>query len=258
MKVMRNSLRSFYCVGLISLVFFTGCATYNAATKRKEIVFLSTNKEISLGEKTHQQLMKEFALSDNKELTSRLELIGSKVSQVSDRQDYAYHFYLIEKDDLNAFTTPGGNVYFFTGLMKSFKSDDEVAAVLAHEIGHCSARHVAKKFEAALGFDVIRKFVFTFLTSTRTKSVADLSANLVMSIVSKAYSRSDEHFADKLAVKYLHLSGYDVNGMVKTLEILKSESKSKGIPAPWLLRTHPYLDDRIKVVQEEIQKLEAK
>ncbi|HPN88053.1 MAG TPA: M48 family metalloprotease [Candidatus Omnitrophota bacterium] len=241
-----------------SFLFLTGCGTimYNAATQRKEFIMISTQEEISMGNNLHTGLLKEFKLSQNKEQADRLKRIGAKVALVSDRQDYKYQFFLIEKEELNAFTTPGGNIYVYTGLMNKLQSDEAIAGVIAHEIGHCAARHVVKKYQASVGYDTLASLILNNLKmSAATKQVVSLSSSTLMNLVFSSYSRQDEYEADRLAVKYMYLSWLNPEGMVEALQLLKKESQgSEGL---LILRSHPFLDDRIKAVKEEIKKVQT-
>ncbi|MBN1870200.1 MAG: M48 family metalloprotease [Candidatus Omnitrophica bacterium] len=243
-----------FVFSLLSLVFlFCGCAslgTYNPATGRNELIFISTPEEISLGEEVQQKLNQEYTFSRNSAETERVRRIGQRVAQVSDRQDYQYHFYLIEKDEMNAFTTPGGNIYLFSGLVDELTTEDQIASVIAHEVGHCAARHTVKKYQAALGYNLIGNIVLGQVGGEGARQIASMSSNVVMSLVSSAYSRRDEYEADRLGVKYLRLAGYDPEAMIQTLELLEKESK--GINAPIILRSHPYIPDRITAVKKEI------
>jgi len=248
---------SFFLVVMSSAVFLTGCGAlvYNPATQRREFIVISTQEEITMGNKLHAGLLKEFKLSQNKEQADQLKRVGERIALVSDRQDYKYKFFLLEKDELNAFTTPGGNIYVYTGLMKKMKTDDELAGVIAHEIGHCAARHVIKKYQASEGYDTIASLIFNSVQmSATTKQVLSLSSNALMNLVFSSYSRHDEYEADRLAVKYIYLAGLNPEGIVETLKILKKESQgSEGV---LILRSHPFLDDRIKAAQEEIVKVQ--
>ena len=146
----------------------------------------------------------------------------------------------------------------YTGLLDRLKGDDQVAAVLAHEIGHCAARHTVKKFQAALGYDLIGGIILSQIAlEDQVKRAAAAGSNALMSLVFSAYSRKDEHEADRLGVKYMYLAGYDLEGMLETLQILKQEEK-KGLATPLILRSHPFLDDRIDAVKNEIQSVQAK
>ena len=251
-KVFVYSLRA---IALSLLIFFTvtGCAslgTYNPATGRKEFIFISTPEEISLGNNLHQQLSQQFEFSDEGEENERINRIGQRLARVSDRQDYKYQFFLIEKDELNAFTTPGGRIYVFSGLINKLTSDDQIASVLAHEIGHCAARHTVKKFQASMGYDLIGRIILGQV-GDGAKQIVARSSNMVMNIVFSAYGRQDEYEADRLGIKYLHQAGYDPDAAITTLQTLQRESKGAG--APTVLRSHPHIPDRIKAAKKEIQ-----
>lgn len=254
-KWLNSSGRGRWVVWILAalLLVSAGCATYNAATGRNEFIIIPTDEEVAMGRDIHQQILAENRLSKQPDLVARVNRIGQKLVQVSDRQDYEYHFYVIDKDELNAFTVPGGNVYIYSGLAKKLKSDDEIAGVLGHEIGHCAARHTVKKFQAAVGYNLIGGLLLSQVDE-QARRMAALSSNAVMQLVFSAYSRHDEYEADRLSIKYTSLAGYDPNGMIKALEVLKVESK--GPEPPLILRTHPYIDDRIEVLKEEVQKLQ--
>lgn len=233
-----------------------GCTTFNTATGHNEFIAISTSQEVSMGHQVHQDIIKKNKLSTHQEEIARVNRIGARVAQVSDRQDYQYHFYVVEDDQINAFTVPGGNVYIYTGLLRKLPSDDEIAGVLAHEVGHCAARHAIKKFQAALGYDVLGQIVFSLLKmdDPKTKMLA-MGSDGVMSLVFSAYSRKDEYQADQLGIKYLRLAGYNVEAMIKVLELLQKESK--GPRAPVILRSHPYVDDRIVAAKKEIERVKG-
>ncbi|HLF18287.1 MAG TPA: M48 family metallopeptidase [Candidatus Omnitrophota bacterium] len=237
---------------LVLCIFAAGCSsTYNPATGRNEFIYISTPAEVEMGEDIHRNITGRYRLSTDEAALQRVERIGQDLVHVSDRQDYAYHFYVIEEDEMNAFTAPGGNIYVHSGLLNKLRTDDQLAAVLAHEIGHCAARHSVKKFQAALTYDLIGQLVLSQIDSVSAQRMANLSSNAVMSIVFSSYSRKDEHEADRLAIKYMYLAGYDPQAIIETFEILKEEEK-EGVRMPQILRSHPYLDDRIEAVKEGI------
>ncbi len=250
-------VKNIFIAGLLGCA--AGCAslgTYNPATGRNELILISTPAEVSMGQDIHAQLKQEFQLSQDAGKVARLNRIGQRVAQVSDRQDYQYHFYLIEKDELNAFTVPGGSIYMFTGLMDRLNSDDEIGAVLAHEAGHCAARHTIKKFQAGMGYNIIGNLLLSRVQlENQAKQLIAQSSGALMQLVFSAYGRSDEFEADKLGVKYMHLAGYDLQAIIKTFELL--DQKSKGADVPLILRSHPYIKDRITRVREEIQKIKT-
>jgi len=252
-----NKLKT-VCLVLVSLSLI-GCGTfgtYNPATGRKEFVFISTSEEVSMGRDIHQKILQQYELSDDKGQLSHIQTIGQRLTQVSDRQDYQYHFYLIEKDELNAFTTPGGNIYVFTGLMDKLSTDEQIAAVLSHEIGHCAAKHTIKKFQVALGYNLLGSILLSQVEAGQAREIVNLSSGAIMNLVFSSYSRKDEFEADRLGIKYMHLVKYDLQGMIDTLTVL--EKASKGPKIPTILRTHPHLSERIGAVNKEISLVQNK
>src|SRR3990167_1010266 len=246
-----RSIREFLVFGLQSLVFslfLQGCTTmYNPATGREEFIMISTPSEVAMGKSVHESIIRKYKLSRDPAQIDRVRRIGERAAKVSDRQDYEYHFYLIEEDEMNAFTTPGGNIYVYTGLLEKLKNDDQVASVLAHEIGHCAARHTVKKFQAALGYDLISSLIFGSVPMGEgVQTAAGIAAGTAMNLAMSAYGRKDEYEADRLGIKYMYLAGYSPDGMIKALKLLKQESQDRG--APLILRTHPFFEDRIKAV----------
>src|SRR3989338_8415465 len=121
-----RSIREFLVFGLQSLVFglfLQGCTTrYTPATGREEFILISTSSEVEMGQSIHESITRQYKLSKNLTQTERVRRIGARLAKISDRQDYEYHFYVLEDDEMNAFTTPGGNVYVYTGLLDKLKS----------------------------------------------------------------------------------------------------------------------------------------
>lgn len=242
---------------LIIVITSSGCVTYNAATGRNEMILVSTDSEVAMGRQANAQILTKSRLSPDKAKEERLNRIGQRLARVCDRQDYQYHFNLIENNELNAFTVPGGYIYFYTGLFDRL-SDDQVASVLAHEIGHCAARHTVKKFQAALGYNVARNVVMRVISYKvpGASSIVGLGADGIMSLATSAYGRQDEYQADKLGIKYMYLAGYDLNGMIQAFEVLQTADKSNK--APLILRTHPFIKDRIVAIKKEIAAVKEK
>ncbi len=250
-------LKTFRNYGLLAAVFLLiGCGTlgtYNPATGRQELIFIPTNEEVAMGQKMHQQILSQYKLSTQPDQVNRVQRIGQRLAQVSERQDYTYQFFVLEDKGLNAFTIPGGRVYIFTGLLDKLTSDDQVAAVLGHEIGHCSGRHTIKKFQASVGYNLIGNIVLNELGSGQQAGrLVAMSADKLMQLVFSAYGRQDEFEADHIGLRYLDWAGFQQRGMVEAFDIL--EKNSEGSSVPLILRTHPYIKDRIAAIEQEIKK----
>ncbi len=231
------------------IFFFCGCATiYNPATGRKETMLISTQQEVALGTDMDKELYAKLKITNSPRLNIRLNFIGAKLAKISDRQDLAYHFRVVEDKELNAFATPGGFIYVNTGLMET-ANDDELAGVVAHEIGHVAARHSAKRLQSALGYQLILGIISGV---TGQPAMGD-AINIVFNLVNLGYSRKDELLADKLAVRYVRRAGYSPIGLVTFFEKLKKEGEKKGASGKLVfLSSHPQIEERISRIQEEM------
>ncbi|MDP2938894.1 MAG: M48 family metallopeptidase [Candidatus Omnitrophota bacterium] len=240
-------------IAILCCIFLYGCATvYNPATQKHEFILIDTKSEVSLGKSLSQQIAKEFKISDDLQLSNRLKKIANKIAEVSDRQDLEYHFFVIDDKELNAFAIPGGNVYVNTGILNA-ANDDELAAVVAHEVGHIAARHSVKKLQAVLGYQIVMSIALRGASSLDIANAVDV----VFELITLGYSREDERLADKLAIKYTYKSGFNPKGMVTFLYKLDAEAKKKGRGYHLVfLSSHPPLEERIKNMNKEIYDLE--
>jgi predicted Zn-dependent protease len=230
-------------------LFVSGCVTiYNPATQRRESLFLNTSQEVSLGRDLDRQISSKYKILYDPQRQARLDAIGSRVAMASDRTDIAYVFRIVEDKELNAFATPGGFVYLHSGLM-DVANDNELACVLAHEIGHIAARHSVKQMQTSLGYQLVLGIA---LGVSGSQDIGN-AMNVVFNVTNLGYSRKDEYLADYLAVKYALRAGYDPIGMVTFFQKLKREEQARGGGARIVfLSSHPPIEERIKRVQEQI------
>jgi len=212
------------------------------------MLLVGTEGEVELGRSMDRDIQKKLKLLQDAKIQNRLETIGFKVADASDRQDLSYNFKIVKDKNLNAFAIPGGFIYVNSGLM-NIANDDELACVLAHEVGHVAARHSAKKLQAVMGYQLVLGIIMGFSANDGISQATDI----VFSVVSLGYSRQDEFLADKLAVKYAKKAGYSPHGMITFFEKLKQEAE-KGSPGINLvfLSSHPPIEERIKRVKSEI------
>ncbi len=233
---------------VLSASLLCGCVSfYNPATGRQETLLIDTKSEVALGQEMDKEVQREMKIYDDPNMQARLERIGSRVAAYSDRQDITYHFKVIKNKELNAFAVPGGFIYVHSGLM-SVVSDDELACVLGHEIGHLAARHGVKRLQAVLGYQVIMGIVL----GAGGKQPVSKAMDVFFNLISLGYSRQDETLADKLGVRYSKRAGFNPYAMITFFNRLKKEEEKQGTRRLDFLSSHPELDERIKNVQKEI------
>lgn len=241
------------CFSKISLIFFViisvfvGCVSvYNPATQKTEYYIIDEAAEVNLGKSLAKQITQEQKVWNNLSQKARLERIGKQIVKVSDRPEINYHFELIDQAGINAFALPGGYIYVHRGAMEAC-NDDELAFILAHEIGHVAARHSVKRLQASLGTNIVLSIISAKVNSDLTLQALDI----VYNVVALGYSRKDELLADSLAVKYLLRSGYNPQAGISLMKKLASENKDDYTLA--FLRSHPSIDQRIANIKEKIK-----
>jgi len=238
-----------FIILLLSIYFLDGCVTiYNPATERKETLFLDTQSEVSLGADMDKQLQKKLKILYDPRLQYRLDSIGTKLAAFSDRKDITYHFRIVNDKELNGFAIPGGFVYVNSALMAA-ANDEELAGVLAHEIGHIAARHSVKKLQSVMGYQIIMGIVL----GSSSQGTMGQTLDIVFNLVNLGYSRQDEFLADKLAVRYTRRAGFSPLGIITFFAKLKAEAEKKGPGLKLVfLSSHPPTEERIARVEKEI------
>lgn len=204
---------------------------------------ISTKNEISIGREVANQLEKQYGVVDDPVLQERVTNIGKKLVAVSDRKDLPYSFKVLNSQDINAMAAPGGFIYIFKGLVDLMPSDDELAGVIGHEIGHVVKRHSVKQIEKNLLLNI------GFIAVFGERGV--VLQNLAMSAIMAGYSRSDEREADYLG--YLHSSKAGYNPYSMMMGLLKLSSLNQNYQND-LFSDHPEGKERIALVQTYLDK----
>ncbi|MCX5696284.1 MAG: Maf and M48 domain-containing protein [Candidatus Omnitrophica bacterium] len=233
----------------LALVFLAGCSTeYNIVTGEQEVYYYSTDKEVQMGQAVAREVAKQYKYTDDPLLQKRVEDIGKKIVAVSDRKEIDYHFFVLDEDEVNAVSLPGGYVYIFKGLVDKVANDDELAGVIAHEVGHIVARHSIKKLQALQGYSILRILVAAAPSSGEVGNAADVAFTELL----LGYSREDELLADQLGARYIKSAGYDPHAMISFLQKLQEVNRRRPLQPKSYYKTHPYTPDRIRVVKEEL------
>ena len=226
----------------------------NPATGNADFVLMSENKEISIGKEEHAKILEKMPIYENESLQTYVDKVGQKVAATSDRPDLTYLFTIIDSPDINAFALPGGYIYINRGLIGFLNSEAELAAVLAHEIGHVTARHAVRQKAAAAGAKVAS--VVTAIAA-RSNTVGEVTSIYGAAAIS-GYGREMELEADGFGAKYLFNAGYDPKAMIEVIGVLKNherfsrfrakEAGKKAKSYHGVFSTHPSNDARLQEV----------
>lgn len=203
-------------------------------------------EERELGEKILLEVKKRWPILQESSVNEYIRGIGKGIIQSIGPQPFDYQFYIINSPEVNAFAVPGGKVFLHSGLILLVENEDELAGVIAHEIGHVVARHIAKRGEkakkvtlAALGAILAGIFLGGQAASAIATTTVAASETALLK-----YSREDEEEADYLGLKFMNQAGYDRWGMVTMLKKMRRmQGPASGDPPAYLM-THPALEER--------------
>ncbi|MGA3279603.1 MAG: M48 family metalloprotease [Smithella sp.] len=204
--------------------------------------------ERKLGREFYDQMEQHHLILKNEVLNGYVTKIGNLIQAQANKVPFEFHFVIIDSNAINAFNTPGGYVYINKGLISAAENEAELAAVIAHELGHANGRHVADMIEKSKKLNVatlaaIIAGAFLGGGGEATAAIAALSVAGASSLSLK-FSREHEEEADRLGLGYLVAAGYHPAAMSDFLRILKRyEYYSKSMPS--YLQTHPGTDVRI-------------
>ncbi len=204
--------------------------------------------EKKLGKEFYDKLKSRDVLVTNPKVNEYIDRTGHLLLSHGSKSFFDFTFSIINSPGINAFATPGGYVYIFSGLIELTENESQLASVLAHEIGHIKARHIAQTIENSQKINIatlaaILAGAFLGGGGDMTAAVASFSMATAATLNLK-YSREHEEEADRLGMRYLVETGYDGEGMLEFLKNMrKYEFYSNSIPSYFL--THPGTGDRI-------------
>jgi predicted Zn-dependent protease len=237
---------------VFSIVFLLGaCGATDAVT---DLLF-TANDDIKLGQDVDKQIRSnpsEYPLLNNATANAYLQNMINKIisaPEIQYRGKFPYKVEIIRDDKtINAFCTPGGYIYVYTGLIKMLDNEASIAGVLGHEIAHAERRHSAKRMVNAYGANILLSVVL----GSNPDKLAEIGANLLSGLALLKNSRADETESDEYSVKYLRSTNWYPGGVTLFFEKVKGRSSS-DVEA--LFSTHPLPEDRIADVQRLLSTL---
>lgn len=211
--------------------------------------------EIEFGREVAARILGKYKLSNNYQLTKYITLVGRSIALNSSRPELHFHFGVIDTDQVNAYTAPGGYVFVTQGALKLMKSEDELAAVLAHEIAHVTQLHIVKELdikgvEQGLSAGLTR--LFAGATDTARVAFSQAVDQAVSLLFDKGLKQHDEFEADQVGTMLSLSAGYDPSALYRYLDRV-SRVKAKQLMV--VNQTHPPFKLRLyelaKLIRDE-------
>lgn len=239
-------------ISLLTLSLVSSCTS-----KDGDLNFFSTQEDADLGAGYDAQILEqtaEFHVLEEKNFPEAYQSLREMVGKILDsdavlhRNEFKWELRILDDDSvLNAFCTPGGYIYVYTGLIKYLDSEDQLAGVLGHEIAHADLRHSTEQMTKNYG---IRLAIHFFLGD------GSLFGSIAGSLAGLTFSRDDETEADLQSVRYLYDTDYDARGVARFFE--KMEARGESFGPMVFLSTHPNPENRVKNIIAEWKRLGGK
>ena len=230
--------------------WLAGCETAPATGRTFFTGGLSADSELALGRQEHEKIVPQFGgVYDDPDLAAYVSSIGQLLARTSETPDLTFTVTVLDTPIVNAFALPGGYVYVTRGLMALADNEAELAGVLAHEIGHVTARHSAERYGQQMAAGLAGLGLGILTGSNAVARAVGTGSTLAI----RSFSREQEFEADLLGIRYMTRAGYDPGAVASFLAKLDAESRLdaelRGRPGRAdefnIMSTHPRTRDRV-------------
>ena len=253
----KTALASLVAASLV--LPMAGCSSTTGAgavgANRKQLLLVSSDEVMNLASKSYQQTLSQArqkgVLDVNASQLARLKRIANHlIPQTSvyrtDATKWQWEVHIIQAETMNAYVMPGGKIVFYSGIIDNLKlTDDEIAAIMGHEMAHALREHSREKLSRSMATGgVISIASAAFGLSAGQAQVAQLAGDVGLSL---PHSRTQESEADKIGLELMARAGYNPNADVSLWQKMQAKSGSSG---PQFLSTHPSSSNRIKQIQD--------
>jgi predicted Zn-dependent protease len=205
--------------------------------------------ERELGRRFLLEARSELPVVEDPVVTEYVDRIGRRLVATLGPQQFDYQFFVVQHPALNAFAVPGGYVFVFSGLLARVGSDDELAGVLAHEIGHVSGHHILRQQQEG---QVWTAAALLGMLLSAVNPVLGAGAVAAAQTAQLKYSREFEQEADYLGLRYATEAGYDPHALGSFFKALLAEQRINPAGVPAYMLSHPITEDRISHVETTI------
>jgi beta-barrel assembly-enhancing protease len=211
---------------------------------------MSLDSEIAMGRQLSRELESQVTLVQDPSITEYVNRVGQNLVRNSDSK-IPFTIKVIDSDEINAMSLPGGFFYVNTGLILAADEEAELAAVMAHEIAHVTARHAAEQ-QGRANFVNILSLPASIFTGGIAGAAIQQAAAIGLPTLFFKFSRSAEEEADYLGLQYMYKAGYDPGASVTFFEKLQARENAKKKVSS-LFSTHPPTEARVIKTKANIE-----
>jgi predicted Zn-dependent protease len=242
-------MKPLFRIFIAAALMMAGCYT-NPVTGRQSLVLVQPSEELALGAQSFKEIEQKEKISTNRTANDRVRRVGERIAKaVGDQMPNAqWEFVVFESDQVNAFALPGGKVGVYTGLLKLATTDDELAIVMGHEIGHVIARHGAERITEQMLMQNLATIGSAYADgrySPQAIQIAQAAYGAGAALTTLSFSRANESEADHMGVVFAAEAGYDPRAAIGFWEKMSAQKTAKPGLFEKFLSTHPADDKRI-------------
>ncbi len=240
---------------VLAVLLLLDACTINPVSGRLELTLMSAAEERRIGAEQAAEVARTIGLVDDPGLVTYVQEVGRRIAARSPRRDVTYTFAVVDMTDPNAFSLPGGEVFVSRGLLVLANSEDELAGVLGHEIGHVAARHAARRVTRAAPLALVTALGagVTGLVLPAVGGLLGGVGELANAALLAPYSREQEREADRVGQEIAAAAGYDPAALSIFLHTLeRDEALHRDQPRAWsFFATHPPTPERVATTARE-------
>jgi predicted Zn-dependent protease len=242
-------------IAAISLIGYFGRSVVNPVTGKNQHISLTPEQEVAIGLQAAPEMAQQFGgLDPDRKSQDLVDAVGAKIIAALPESaiDYPFDFHVLaDRQTVNAFALPGGQVFITSALFSRLETEGQLAGVLAHEVGHVVGRHSAERIaKSELMQGLVGAVGVGASDSADGGRGAAQIASLVADFTTLKYGREDELESDRLGLGFMVDSGYDPRSMIRVMQIL--EAASGGSSQPEFASTHPNPGNRIKHIEDAL------
>ena len=246
-------------VVIMMMVFVTLVSLISPA-----VFSITIKEEEEMSRQMMQMIYKHFDVIDDPVIVPYVNEIGNRILATLPQQPFKYQFHVIKADIYNAFATPAGHIFIYTGLLNAMKDEEELAGILGHEIAHVYCRHISQKIERSkkIGMATLAGVAAGVLMGIggagEAAGAVTMGSMAAGQTAELAYSRENEMQADQLGVEFLTKADYSASGLLEILKKIRSKTWFGSDQIPTYLMTHPAVEDRIAFITSWLESYNQK
>jgi len=248
----RCSRREFLQAAALAMAAAAAGCAVNPVSGRSELMLMSRRDEIAVDrQNAPYQFAADYGVSRDAALNAYLRRVGGALAAGSHRPDMPYSFQCVNAVTVNAYAFPGGTIAVTRGILVNLGSEAELAALLGHEIGHVNARHTARQMSKNVIVGLLSGAAAAYAGS-QNSAYARLAAQLGAlggGALLASYSRDNEREADALAMEYMVRAGYNPQGEVLLMDMLRHTGKRSPSAIELMFATHPMSSERYQAAR---------